>query len=188
MPNDRYRFEPLGDHNRAAFSCGTPELDRYFREQAGQEGRRHVAFVWVLYDAVDNLVAGYYTLSTASIEPTGLPPEIARKLPRYPTLGALLIGRLAVDERYQGQGLGRVLLMDALGRSLVLRQQLGFVAVIVDAKNEQARRFYERHGFQRLGGDERRMFIQTETIAKLGLPTPAIGKLELPSAETSEQG
>ena len=186
MPNDRYRFEPLGDHNRAAFSCGTPELDRYFREQAGQEVRRHVAVVWVLYDTVENLVAGYYTLSTASIQPTELLPEIVRKLPRYPTLGALLIGRLAVDERYQGQRLGGVLLMDALRRSLALHQQLGFVAVIVDAKNEQARRFYEHHGFQRLGADERRMFILTATIAQLGLPTPAIGKVGLPGAETSE--
>jgi GNAT superfamily N-acetyltransferase len=170
VPNDRYRFEPLGEHNRAAFSCGTPELDRYFHEQAGQEMRRHVAAVWVLYDAADDLVAGYYTLSAASVEPTGLPSEVARKLPRYPSLPALLIGRLAVDERYRGQGLGGLLLMDALRRSRTLRQQLGIVAVIVDAKDEQARRFYQRYSFRRFAGDERRMFVLMATIAKLDLP------------------
>lgn len=170
MPNARYRFEPLGEQNRAAFSCGTPELDRYFHEQAGQETRRHVAAVWVLCDAAEDLVAGYYTLSAASIEPTGLPPEIVRKLPRYLSLPALLIGRLAVDQRYRGQRLGGMLLMDALRRSLTLRQQLGTVAVIVDARDEQARGFYERYGFQHFAADERRMFILISTIARLDIP------------------
>src|SRR4051794_37498933 len=136
----KYDIEPLGpQHDRAAFSCGVSELDRYLREQAGQERRKDVAAVFVLRLVDTDQVAGYYTLSATSIEPLSLPTALARRMPRYPTVPALLVGRLAVDQRFQGQGIGRALLMSALARSLGLRGQLGAIGVVVDAKDDAAR-------------------------------------------------
>jgi GNAT superfamily N-acetyltransferase len=113
-----YSFEPLGDqHDRAAFSCSVDALDRYFRMQAGQEGRRRVASCFVLA-AADGSVAGYYTLSATSIAFLDLPPALAKRLPRHPVVPATLMGRLAVHENRHGQGLGELLLFDAFSRTL----------------------------------------------------------------------
>jgi GNAT superfamily N-acetyltransferase len=160
VAGERYIVEPLGrQHDRATFACGVEVLDRYLREQASQDQRRHVAAVFVLVDQVDRALAGYYTLSAASIELIDLPPEVARRLPRYPVLPALLIGRLAVDRRRQGQGLGNLLLADALKRCVRLHTELGAMAVLVDAKDDLARTFYERFGFQRLERQTRRLYL-----------------------------
>jgi GNAT superfamily N-acetyltransferase len=165
MANARFRFEPLGKHHdRAAFSCGVEALDRYFHRQAGQDQDRKVAVVRVLYDAEAQLVAGYYTLSSASVVASGLPESVTKRLPRYPALPAVLIGRLATDRRYRGQGLGSLLLFDALRRTLALSEEVGITAVIVDAKDDAAQQFYERYGFQRLIDQERRLFLMVRTI------------------------
>jgi len=169
----RYEVEPLGEqHNRAAFSCGVEALDRYFRERAGQESRRDVARVFVLRKLGTQDVAGFYTLSAISIEPRDLPPALAKRLPRYPTLPALLVGRLAVDQRYQGRGAGRALLMSALARSLEIRAQVGAIGVIVDAKDDRARTFYEQYGFQRFQGTPYRLVLFMKTIEQLIPPRP----------------
>ncbi|MDQ2741171.1 MAG: GNAT family N-acetyltransferase [Chloroflexota bacterium] len=141
------------------FASGVEELDRYFHRQAGQEMRRGVAAVWVLHDSRQEAVAGYYTLSTASVAPTHLPEAIVRKLPRYPALPTMLIGRLATDVRYRGQGFGKLLLFDALRRALDLSHSIRAIAIMVDAKDAAAVRFYERYGFQRFADDARRLFI-----------------------------
>ena len=164
----KYEIEPLGDaHDRAAFASGIAPLDRYLREQAGQEMRRNVAAVFVLRMGGSSTIAGYYTLSATSTEPTGLPRDLQKRLPRYPTLPALLIGRLAVDQRYQGQGIGRALLTSALSRSLRLRTEVGAIGVIVDAKDDRARQFYERYGFQGFLDDPYRLFLPMQTVADL---------------------
>lgn len=171
MVQKRYRFEPLGSHhNRAAFACGEETLDRYFHQQAGQEQRRRVAAVYVLFDTEQDAVVGYYTLSATGVQLEGLPPETARKLPRYPVVPAILLGRLAVDTRYRGQGFGELLLLDALARAHAA-DQIGAAAVVVDAKGDAARRFYERYGFQQCVDDPYRLFIFMATIAAL-LPSP----------------
>ena len=168
MTAARYRFEPLGrPHDRAAFSCGVPDLDRYFQRQARQDVQRHVAAVFVLQDGAEERIAGYYTLSATAIGLTDLPDDLARRLPRYPDLPAVLLGRLAVDSRYQGQGLGEILLMDALARALTQSQQIAALAVIVDAKDEAAVGFYQRYGFQQLVDQPRRLFLPMQTIAAL---------------------
>jgi GNAT superfamily N-acetyltransferase len=104
-------------------------LDRYFQTQAAQEARRKIAAPFVLV-LKDGSLAGYYTLSSTAVRLPELPEAVVRKLPRYPLIPATLLGRLAVDHRYQGRGYGRFLL-----------------AVNVDAKNEGAKRFYERESF-----------------------------------------
>ncbi len=140
-----YRFEPLRDqHNRAAFSCGVESLDRYFRTQAGQDSRKRVASCFVLA-AKDGSVAGYYTLSATSIALVDLPPDLAKRLPRYPAIPATLMGRLAVDHRRRGQRLGELLLFDAFSRTL--RSEIASYAFVVDAKDETAEAFYERYRF-----------------------------------------
>jgi ribosomal protein S18 acetylase RimI-like enzyme len=95
-------------------------------------------------------IVGYYTLSSASVFLSDLTEESIKKLARYPHAGAFLIGRLAIDERYKGQGLGAKLLRDALLRSLEQSKHIAAAVVAVDALNENARRFYERYGFESL--------------------------------------
>lgn len=168
--SEAYRVEPLGKfHDRAAFSCGNAELDRYFREQATQDQRRGVAAAYVLIDVSTGNIAGYYTLSATAVEPRGLPPGTFRRLPSYPTLPATLLGRLARDLRYRGSGVGQRLLADALARSLRVSQEIASIGVVVDAIDDAARAFYERYGFVRLMDDERRLILPMGTIERLTL-------------------
>jgi ribosomal protein S18 acetylase RimI-like enzyme len=148
-------IEPLSvDHDRSQFFSGSEALDRYLREQASQDIKRRIAtcFVAVRRDAQD--LAGYYTLTATSVALSAFSPEITKKLPRYPVVPAVLLGRLAVARHYQGQGLGGILLVDALKRTS--RAEFGVFAMVVDAKDEAAQRFYEHHGFTLLPGEARR--------------------------------
>ena len=158
------RIEPLARaHARADFNSGAEELDGYLRDQAGQDIRRRVAAVFVAIDA--NRVVGYYTLSAAAIELADLPEDLAHRLPRYPHVPATLLGRLAIDNSWQGKGLGERLLIDALMRSL--RSAIASYAVVVDARDEAAASFYSRYGFQALGRSGRRLFLPMATVARL---------------------
>lgn len=144
-----FRLGPLSPHhNRDEFRSGVEPLDRYFRQQAGQDRRRDIAQIWVLEELDSNLVAGYYTLSAAEIELGRLPDALRKGLPRYPALPALLLGRLAVDHLFHGQGIGRRLLYDAFRRVSDIAEQAGVFALIVDAKDDEARTFYNRFGFE----------------------------------------
>lgn len=168
MANPSHVFESLGrQHNRADFSCGVQELDVYLQRQARQDAQRNIAAVFVLRDVDSDLIAGYYTLSACSITPENLPDELASRLPRYRSFPAALIGRLAVDSRYQGQALGELLLIDALHRVLAQVFQIATMAVVVDAKGDRARTFYERYGFERFANEPYRLFITMSTIAEL---------------------
>ena len=163
-----YRVETLDKHhNREGFSCGVEPLDRYLREQAGQDARKRVAAPFVLCEGESNVVLGYYTLSAATIELKELPADVARRLPRYPLLPAVLIGRLAVDREFAGQGWGKVMLVDALRRGLAQSRQIAAMAVVVDAKDDAARGFYERYGFQQLIEHQNRLFLPMKTIEQL---------------------
>lgn len=160
-----FRFEALGDrHDRAAFDCGDEALDRYFRTQATQDIRRRVANCFVVVEAATGQVAGYYTLSSASIPLVDLPPEDSKRLPRYPTLPAVLIGRLAVHRRFQRRGLGELMLVDAVHRTM--QDSAAAFALLVDAKNDRAVVFWERYGFRRIVGREKTLFLALATAQK----------------------
>lgn len=172
MTASRYRFEPLGrHHDRAAFSCGVPALNQYLQRQARQDVQRHIAAVFVLQDGEEGRIAGYYTLSATAIGLNELPDDLARRLPRYPDLPAVLLGRLAVDTGYRGQGFGEIVLMDALSRALTQSQQIAALAVIVDAKDEAAVGFYQRYGFQQLIEQPERLYLPMQTIATVLAPS-----------------
>src|SRR5215471_14107193 len=129
-----FRLEPLcAEHDRTLFRCGDEVLDRYFQTQATQDIRRRIANCFVAIESATGRIAAYYTLSAASIPLVDLPQEEIKRLPRYPTLPAVRIGRLAVDERFQGRGLGAALLADAAQRTL--RAPAAAFALLVDAKN-----------------------------------------------------
>jgi GNAT superfamily N-acetyltransferase len=163
-----YRIEPLGKHHdRAAFRCGTEALDRYLVRQAHQDARKRVAAPFVLLEEAGGTVAGYYTLSATAVRLEELPPAIAEKLPRYPLVPATLLGRLAVDERQRGKGLGELLLMDALYRSWRLSVEIASVAVIVDAKSHDARAFYLHYDFLPFPEQKQRLFLPMGLIERL---------------------
>lgn len=150
------RVEALGaHHDRNDFVSGVGPLDRYFRSQAGQDARKNTAapFVVVLPGGG---IGGYYTLSATGVKLAELPADIARRLPRYPLVPATLLGRLAVDQRHRGKGFGRFLLADALFRAV--RSEIASFAVIVDAKDEATRRFYERESFLPLVDQPMKLF------------------------------
>jgi GNAT superfamily N-acetyltransferase len=107
-------------------------------------GRKNMAAPFVLV-LPNGAIGGYYTLSATALKLGELPDHVARRLPRYPLVPATLLGRLAADRRWQGQGYGRFLLADALHRAV--RSEIASFAVIVDAKDEAARRLYERESF-----------------------------------------
>ena len=161
------RFEPLGSkHNRAAFSCGVAALDRYLQKQAGQDVSKRVAAVFILTpDGVQ--IAGYYTLSAHVVNLGDLPANVARKLPRYPNVPATLLGRLAVSTDFRGQGVGELLLLDALHRVLASTREIASAMVVVDAKDENARTFYLHHDFIPLPAQPNRLFYPVKTIEKL---------------------
>lgn len=144
--DDAVRIEPLSsEHDRSNFVSGSEALDRYFQTQASQDLKRRIATCFVAVNLSGRDIAGYYTLTATSIALNALAPEIIKKLPRYPVVPAVLPGRLAVSRAAQGRGLGGVLLADALKRTS--RAELGVFAMVVDAKDEAAQRFYEHFGF-----------------------------------------
>ncbi len=141
-------------------------LDIYLHKQAGQDARRRVAAVFVM-TADGRMIAGYYTLSQYAIALDTVPDQIAKKLPKYPLVPATLLGRLAVSVAFRGQGLGEMLLMDALYRSLGGSRQLASVGVVVDAKEEAAAAFYRKYGFLELPQISKRLFLPMATVERL---------------------
>lgn len=163
----KFVVEPLGPrHDRAAFSCGVEALDNYLRKQAGQDLKKRAAAPFVLTPDGE-AIAGYYTLAQFAIELQKVPEELAKKLPKYPVVSATLLGRLARSLRFRGQGVGELLLMDALKRSLNSSKQVASAAVVVDAKDEHAVRFYKGYGFLALPGVERRLLLPMGTVERL---------------------
>ena len=155
--NPSYRIVPLHSGlDRSAFRCGSEELDDYFRHRVSQDVRRGATACFVLLSGEER-ITGFYTLASTSLMLTDLPDFVAKKLPRYPLVPAVLMGRLAVDSKNARQGLGGVLLADALAR--VRRSEIAACALVVDAKDEAAAAFYLHHGFIRLQDRRNTLFL-----------------------------
>ncbi|MGA1995913.1 MAG: GNAT family N-acetyltransferase [Bryobacteraceae bacterium] len=149
-------------HDRESFACGVESLDQYFRSRARQDRDKYAAAVFVMAEGPG--VIGYYTLSSYTINPGELPDELACKLPRYPNLPATLIGRLAVDRRYQRKGFGEELLLDALKRCFATTSEAGSLAVVVEAENAKAIQFYQSYGFIQFPDHGDKLFLPMPTI------------------------
>ena len=160
-------------HDREGFDCGVEALNAYLQQRARKEMERRSAVTYVLVATSQPVeIMGYYSLSAATVLLDAVPEEMANRLGRQPSVPTTLMGRLAVSSRRQGQGLGGRLLWDALNRSEQASRDIGSVAVIVDAKDENAVRSYERYGFRRFADPPMRQYIMMATIAgRRGLKT-----------------
>ena len=147
-------------HKKASFTCEEQSLTDYIRRQARRDVERNVALCFV-YDDETRTIKGYYTLSSDSIDRAILPEELGKRMP-YKNLPVTLLGRLSRDSQFKGQGIGELLLADALKRALQASSEVASFAVVTDPINDKARKFYEDFGFISLEGG--RMFITMETV------------------------
>ena len=159
------QIEPLSAvHNRRNFSCGEPALDEYLRRFARQHAESNISRSYVA--AQEELIAGYYSLTMSAIRRDQLPEQYQKRFPNYP-VPVTRLARLGIDERQQGKGLGKLLLLDALYRCYRLSGEIGSVGVVVDAKHARAQSFYQQFNFE----------IFPETPLTLWLPLSAIARL-----------
>lgn len=170
LPDRTFRFEPLDKarHDRAAFNCEHERLNKYLKEQASQEVKKRAAAVYVLTPD-GKKIAGYYTLSQYAIEAGELPEEVVRqlRLPKYERLPATLLGRLARSKEFKGSGMGELLLMGALKRALEHSRNIASLAIVVDAKDDNARAFYRSYGFIELPDHPNRLFLPMQTVEQM---------------------
>ncbi len=148
-------------HDRTLFHSGTVPLDDYFQHQVTQDVRRRVTACFVALTHEQRVVA-YYTLASTSLLLSDLPAAIGKKLPRYPSVPAVRMGRLAIDQNFQGQGLGGAMLADALDRAG--NSEIAAYAFVVDAKDESAASFYRHHGFIALPDTPLTLFLPLTTV------------------------
>lgn len=149
------------EHDRNDFDCGEPALNSFLQKLARQQAKRDFNRSYVACAPGETRIRGYYAISSASIDFDNWPPGL--QLPRYP-VPVVRIGRLAVDLRQQGAGVGAALLQHAMHLTVSLAQQIGVYAVVVDAKHEAATAFYARYGFQRFPEQKLSMFVPTRVI------------------------
>lgn len=154
-------------HRKDNFECGKPMLDNYLTRQAGQDMKKGLAVCYVITAEDEMTVAGYYTLSSNSIPKAMIPELFSKKFPNsYDSIPTILVGRLAVDSKFQGEGFGSDLLIDALKRSWGASKKTGIFAVVLDPLDEEATRFYEKYGFLELM-DSRELFLPMKSIERL---------------------
>lgn len=148
-----------------SFCCGESALDNYLQCYAKQDIKRGVTRIFIASPVEQPKgIAGFYSLSAASVAADSFPDVIRKKLPRYP-IPVALIGRLAVDKQAQGKGLGSILLTDACKRVVAASQSLAVAALVVDAKSPQAEAFYQHFGFTELLGQKGRWMLPYSTFA-----------------------
>jgi GNAT superfamily N-acetyltransferase len=159
-------------HNKIDFSCGKESLDYYLKNQATQDIKRKLSVCFILPDSARDKIKGFYTLSNSSIPLDFVPESIRHKIPKsYKSIPATLIGRLAIDNAYKKQGLGKLLLIDALKRSYSTSKIIGSFAVIVDPLDDEAESFYRNYGFIKLP-DSGKMFLPMKTVEQLFTDKP----------------
>lgn len=152
------------DFDRTTFDSGSEPLNKYFHQQVSQDVKRNVAACFIAVDEALN-IAGYYTLAAASIPLNDLPSDLLKKLPRYPSIPAIKMGRLAIDVKFQKQGLGAALLADGLERAS--NSEIAAYALIVDAKDQKAADFYSHHDFIALPDNPLTLFLPLATVQKI---------------------
>jgi ribosomal protein S18 acetylase RimI-like enzyme len=153
-------------HDREPFDCGDPALNEYLKKYARQNQERGIGRTYVAIPHGALRVVGFYTLSAGSVAFMNAPDHLRKRLPRYPVPVAHL-GRLATCESVRGRGLGEALLFDALARAARIADEIGVVAVEVRAKNELARAFYAKYGFEALVDDKHHLYLPPATVREV---------------------
>jgi GNAT superfamily N-acetyltransferase len=154
-------------HRKNEFSCEKEILNDYLYYQANQDIKRKLSACFVMTDKETDLIKGYYTLANNSIPLSLVPADLRKNLPKsYISIPTTLLGRLAIDKRFQGQGVGKILLIDALKRSYDIAKTIGSFAVVVDPLDIDAENFYIKYDFIRLP-DSKKMFLAMKTIGCL---------------------
>ncbi len=168
MPGPKWKIVAIAEKTELqSFDCGIFELNDYLKRYAGQNHRNGLGSTYVLVPAGgDPVAAGYHTLSMAQVELRSLPESHRKNLPRYP-VPAVRLGRLAVDLKWQRTGLGEILLMDAIRRSIAAVQSVAAKYMIVDAKNKKAEEFYLRYGFHPFEGGSHSLVAAIDTLKEL---------------------
>jgi ribosomal protein S18 acetylase RimI-like enzyme len=161
----RFHSEALARHDRAAFTSGNDRIDAYFRHTVSQDVKRGYAACYVLVDKASGKLAGFYTLSSHSIPLTELAVDVAKKLPRYPSVPAVLIGWLGRDTSFRGQHVGSMLLADAITR--LAAAPIGVHALCADAIDDAAAAFYREHRFQPFAGRPNTFHLPMKTARAL---------------------
>lgn len=152
--------------DKSGFACGEDALDSYLQKLAGQDMKRGFASVIVARtETAPKKIIGYYTLAAASVLLDNVPKEVARKMPRYPSIPAIRLGRLAVASSMQGQHIGSLMVLDALRRSCV--NELAWALFLVDAKNERVAAFYEKFLFQRFEDNDLHLWMHRKQAKAL---------------------
>lgn len=156
------QVERLGEeHDLVGFSCGNKSLDDWLRIHALENQRRNLSRTFVLIDD-GGAVVGYYALSMGGVAKDDVPRNLGRGLPGY-QIGMVLLARLAIDARHQGEGLGRDLLIDAIFHAAAAGQHAAARFIAVDPIDETARRFYSQFGFKDIDGDQHgRMYMRID--------------------------
>ncbi|MEQ8471389.1 MAG: GNAT family N-acetyltransferase [Marinoscillum sp.] len=151
-------------HHKKEFDCGHSMLNNYIQQQAKQDVKRVLSACFVLSDRLNQKVIGYYTLSSNPIPKDDFPDHLIKKMPpSYVNLPTILLGRLAIDKDFKGNGYGGLILIDALNRCVEISQNLGTLAVVVDSIDSNATNFYDKYGFIELSGTGK-MFIPIKTV------------------------
>lgn len=153
------------EHNRKTFDCGVPALNNYLQKQAMQHAKSGVSRTFVESDDKNNIQA-FYSLSMGSLDKNLLPQTLQKKFPHHP-LPIVRLGRLAVDKNHQGKGLGKRLLAHALNKCYLLSQEIGMVAVVIDAKDQQAKDFYLQFEFDSLPDQELTLWLPVGALRGL---------------------
>lgn len=159
-----FSIVPLGGQDRSTFTCGNEALSAYLLTQAGQDMKRRVAACFLAVDTATGAVAGYYTLSACHVQLADVTSEWQKKMPRYPVVPSVRLGRLAIDVLYQGRKLGGALLGNAVVRAL--RSDIAAHMMVVEAKNDFAAAFYMHHGFRRDPHDPFRLYAPLATLSR----------------------
>ncbi|PWE35004.1 GNAT family N-acetyltransferase [Pelagicola sp. LXJ1103] len=180
MPTDKedqstFEIQPFDSkvHDRAAFSCGVPQIDNYLKLTAKKGSKADVVRVWVVVDA-KNQIVGFYGINMHAVDVREMPPAYAKKAMKHGILPAAFIAMIGVDKSQQGNGIGSALVADALSRIARASEEIGTCVIMLDVfdDNDQAavtmrKSYYESFGFIPLPDQPLRLFIPVATVRQL---------------------
>jgi ribosomal protein S18 acetylase RimI-like enzyme len=161
-----HRIELLAkSHDRDGFDCGSEPLNLFLKQTARQHAERGISRTFVLVDeaaAAPKPIVGFFSLNICQIKSESLRAPEAKKLPR--DVAGVRLGRLAVAKTYQRQGIGKTLLVAAMGKFIEIFNTVGGIGLFVDAKDQDAKHYYEQFGFVAMASNELELFLPVKTI------------------------